>query len=83
MKSTLKTRLRSVSSLPRLGALAVALATAGTANAGVTVSGPGESYLTLGLWMRTSFTSADDGAPNGTSRSMRCTLAKAKSTCGM
>ncbi|AOF82238.1 putative phosphate-selective porin O and P [Methyloversatilis sp. RAC08] len=69
MKSTLKNRLRSLSSVPRLGALAVALATAGTANAGVTVSGPGESYLTLGLWMRTSFTSADDGAPNGTSRS--------------
>ncbi len=69
MKSTTKNRLRSVSSLPRLGALAVALAAAGSANAGVTVSGPGDSYLTLGLWMRTSFTSADDGAPNGSSRS--------------
>lgn len=62
MKSTLKNRLRSVSSLPRLGVLALALATAGTANAGVTVSGPGESYLSLSLWMRTSFTSAEDGA---------------------
>ena len=69
MKSTLKNRLRSVSSLPRLGVLALALATAGTANAGVTVSGPGESYLSLSLWMRTSFTSAEDGAPNGRSSS--------------
>ncbi len=69
MKNTTKTRLHSVPSLPSLGALALALAAAGTANAGVTVSGPGDSYLTLGLWMRTSFTSAEDGAANGSSRS--------------
>jgi hypothetical protein len=69
MKNTTKTRLRSVSSIPRLGALAVALAAAGSANAGVTVAGPGDSYLTLGLWLRTSYTNAEDAAPNGTSRS--------------
>jgi hypothetical protein len=67
MNNTTKTRSRHVA--PRLGALALALAAAGTANAGVTVAGPGDSYLTLGLWMRTSYTSAEDAAPNGSSRS--------------
>ncbi|MDY0057925.1 MAG: hypothetical protein RBS46_16660 [Methyloversatilis sp.] len=63
MKNITKNRLRKAS------ALAVALAACGSANAGVTVAGPGESYLTLSLWARTSYTNAEDAAPNGTSRS--------------
>lgn len=59
MKNITKNRLRSAS------ALAVALAACGSANAGVTVAGPGESYLTLSLWARSSYTSVEDAAPDG------------------
>ena len=59
MKNITNNRLRSVS------ALAVALAACGSATAGVTVAGPGESYLTLSLWARSSYTSVEDAAPDG------------------
>ncbi|WP_018411215.1 porin family protein [Methyloversatilis thermotolerans] len=64
---------RSASALPRLGALAVALAACGSAQAGVTVAGPGESYLSLSMWARSSYTSQKDAAPDG-SRSSDFTL---------
>ncbi|WP_374335881.1 hypothetical protein [Methyloversatilis sp.] len=67
MKNITKNRLR------KAGALAVAMAACGSANAGVTVAGPGESYLTLSLWARSSYSSVDDAAPDG-SRSSDFTL---------
>ncbi|EGK72070.1 MAG: hypothetical protein GY848_18295 [Methyloversatilis sp.] len=57
--------MKKSSNTPRLAALAAALATCGAAQAGVTVAGPGESYLTLSLWARSSFSSVENAAPDG------------------
>lgn len=54
----------------RLLALAAMGCAAGPALAGATIKGPTEdSFITLGAGLRASFTSAEDGAPNGSSRS--------------
>lgn len=56
--------------LPQAAAVAFATALTGTgAQAGVTVAGAGDSYLTLGMAMQSSYTSAENGAPDGRSRS--------------
>lgn len=49
--------------------IALALSGLAPAFAGVTINGPGDSYLSLGIGLRTSFTSEEDGAPSGRDRS--------------
>lgn len=45
------------------------LALSGSALAGVTINGPGDSWFSIGAGLRTSYNSLENGAPNGTSRS--------------
>lgn len=48
--------------------MAAAIAAAGSAYAGPTITGPGDSSLTLGLWMSGAYTNAEQIAPGGSSR---------------
>lgn len=70
--SSLKTRTKQTACCTfrkKSAAVLTGLALSGSALAGVTINGPGDSWFSIGAGLRTSYTSLEDGAPNGTSRS--------------
>lgn len=61
------TRLRRARSLRPALAFAAALLAAGTARAELTLTGPGDSSLTLGIWSSTAYTNAEQADGSHTS----------------